>query len=155
MTFIDMDNCDRNREAEAGVDYVKTDHPIVEFHRDTDFNPSSDLLLRADNRTGLRRLMTMVCSPGWIHQPRLHHTHNDLLPTTRTLIHNMRPTFTDDDVMYSVSRAERRLERASLVGRGDNKGINNDNIRRKSFDASSKGRTIPHFERSQVRSSAC
>ena len=46
MTFIDMDDWDRNREAEAGVDYVKTDHPIVEFHRDTDFNPSSDLLLR-------------------------------------------------------------------------------------------------------------
>ena len=56
MTFIDMDGCDRNREAEAGVDYdVMTDHPIVEFHRDTDFNPSSDLLLRADTRTALRK----------------------------------------------------------------------------------------------------
>ena len=79
---------------------------------DTDFkpSPSSDLLLRADN----------LCSPGLIHQPRLHYTHNDLPPTTRPLIHNTRPTFTDDAVMYFVSRAEqRRLERASLVGRGD------------------------------------
>ena len=140
MTFIDMDDWDRNREAKAGVDYVKTDHPILEFHRDTDFNPSSDLLLRADNRTGLRRLMTMVCSPGWIHQhqPRLHHTHNDLPPTTRPLIHNMRPTFIDDDVMYFVSRAERRLERASLVGRGDKEGINNNDMRPKSLDGTPK-----------------
>ena len=111
-----------------------TDHPSVEFQRDTDFNPSSDLLLRADNRTGLLRLMTMICSPGWIHQPCLHHTHNDLLPTTCSLIHNMRPTFTDDDVMYSVSRAERRLEHDSLTGRGDKEGINNDDMRPKSLD---------------------
>ena len=147
MTFIDMDDWDRNREAEAGVDYVKTDHLIVEFHRDTDFNPSSDLLLRADNRTGLRRLITMVCSPGWIHKPCLHHTYGDLPPTPCPLIHNMRPTFTDDDVMYSVSRAERRLERTPQVDSGDNEGINDDDTLPRSFDASSKRRTIPHFER--------
>ena len=46
----------------------------------------------------------------------------------------MRPTFTDDDVMYSVSRAERRLEHDSLTGRGDKEGINNDNLRPKSLD---------------------
>ena len=90
MTFIDMDDWDdRNRGAEAGVDYVKTYHPIVEFHRDTDFNPSSDLLLRADNRTG-------ICSPGWIHKPRLHSPPH-----------------------------------ASLAGRGNNEGINNDDMRPK------------------------
>ena len=134
MTFIDMDDWNRNSEAEAGVDYVKTDLSILELHRDTDFNPSSDLLLRADNRTGLRRLITMVCSPGWIHKPCLHHTYGDLPPTPRPLIHNMRPTFTDDDVMYSVLQAERRLEHDSLMGRGDKEGINNDDMRPKSLD---------------------
>ena len=134
MTFIDMDDWDRNCEAEAGVDYVKMDLPIVVFHRDTDFNPSSDFLLRADNRTGLLRPITMICSPGWIHQPRLHHTRNDLLLTTCSLIHNMRPTFTDDDVMYSVSRAERRLEHDSLTDRGDKEGINNGDMQPKLLD---------------------
>ena len=101
------------------------DHPIVEVHHDTDFNPSSNLLLLADNRTGLCRLMTMICSPGWIHKPRLHHTYGDFPPTPRPLIiYNTRSTFKDDDVVYYVSRADRRLERAPQVDGGDNEGIN-------------------------------
>ena len=82
---------------------------------------------------GLCRLKTMICSPGWIHKPCLHHTHSDLPRTNCLLIYNMRSTYTDDDVMYYVSQAERRIECASLADRGDNEGIDGDDIRPKLF----------------------
>ena len=81
------------------------DHPIVEVHHDTDFNPSSNLLLLADNRTGLCRLMTMICSPGWIHKPRLHHT----LERTPLVDNGDNEGINDDDMRpKSVDRAPKR-----------------------------------------------
>ena len=51
MSTIDMEQCDHHRETEDIVNVL---------------NPSSDLLHRADNRTGLRRLVIMIRSPGLI-----------------------------------------------------------------------------------------
>ena len=51
MSTINMEVRDHNRENEGIVDVL---------------NPSSDLLYRADNRTGLHRFVTMIRSPGLI-----------------------------------------------------------------------------------------
>ena len=51
MSTIDMEQCGHNREPEGIISAL---------------NPSYDLLHRADNRTGLRRLVTMIRSPGLI-----------------------------------------------------------------------------------------
>ena len=127
MPTIDIENCDGNRETEDIIDVL---------------NPSSDLLLRVDNHTGLCSLITMICSPGWIHKPRLHHMYSDIPSTHRLLIYNVISTYTDDDVVYYISRAEEhRLKHASLVDMRDNEGIDDDDMRPKSFDGTPKRRT--------------
>ena len=87
MSTIDIENRDHHRETEGIVDALK---------------PSSDLLHRADNRTGLRRLVTMIRSPGLIRAYSSERTNT----TT-----------------YSVSRHERLAVFLSLIDRGANGGI--------------------------------
>ena len=92
-------------------------YPIGEVHHDTEFSPSSNLLLSADNHTGLRRLMTMIHSPGLIqHRHGLHayssESSNNATPTT---------------YVVSVHRLAIFL---SLIDRGANGGICGDDLRR-------------------------
>ena len=115
-------------------------------------------LLRVDNRTDLRRLRMSILSPVWIHNPRLDHQHyhttrtsfqsepsqeSDLPPASRLLEYNTESTYTWDDTVYNVTRAECQLECMSLVDRGANGGICDDDMRPISFDKTSKWRTKP------------
>ena len=94
MSTIDMEQCGHNRETDGITNAL---------------NPSYDILHRADNRTGLRRLMTMIRSPGLIRAYSLERTNT----TT-----------------YSVSRHERLAVFLSLIDRGANGGICGDDLRK-------------------------
>ena len=57
--------------AESQDDMLTIDMETRDHHRENEdivgvLDPSSDLLHRVDNRTGLRRLVTMIHSPGLI-----------------------------------------------------------------------------------------
>ena len=98
-------------------------------------NPPSDILHRADNCTGLRRLMMMIRSSGLIQNRRNLRAYLRAFSLERS---------SDDGIIYLVSRSEHRPTSMSLIDRGANGGICGDDLSR--ILLSDKTINVQHIE---------